>query len=57
MADLRAVALAAAAGAVLTDGALDDAGTAVLLACGAVGLLAVPAAHVARSRRERERRR
>jgi len=43
--------------AVLTDGALDGAGTAVLLACGAVGLLAVPAAHVARSRRARERRR
>ena len=42
--------------AILTDGALDGAGTAVLLACAAVGLLGVPAAHVARSRRERERR-
>ena len=41
--------------AVLTDGALDDAGTPVLLLLGAVGLLAVPAAHVARSRRARSR--
>jgi predicted ferric reductase len=39
--------------AVLTDGALDDAGTAVLLLLGAVGLLGVPAAHVTRSRRAR----
>ena len=39
--------------AVLTDGALDDAGTAVLLVLGAIGLLGVPAAHVARSRRAR----
>jgi len=39
--------------AVLTDGALDDAGTTVLLVLGAVGLLGVPAAHVARARRER----
>jgi len=37
--------------AVLTDGALDDAGTVVLLGLGAVGLLGVPAAHVARTRR------
>jgi len=37
--------------AVLTDGALDDAGTIVLLGLGALGLLAVPAAHVARTRR------
>ncbi|MDP1849303.1 MAG: hypothetical protein Q8K79_16045 [Solirubrobacteraceae bacterium] len=41
--------------AVLTDGALDDAGTAVLLLLGAVGLLGVPAAHVTRSRRARQR--
>ena len=41
--------------AVLTDGALDDAGTPVLLLLGAVGLLAGPAAHVARSRRARRR--
>ena len=39
--------------AVLTDGALDDAGTGVLLLLGMVGLLGVPAAHVARSRRAR----
>lgn len=39
--------------AVLTDGALDDAGTTVLLVLGAVGLLGVPAAHVARTRRAR----
>ncbi len=37
--------------AVLTDGALDDAGTTVLLALGAIGLVGVPAAHVARMRR------
>jgi len=42
--------------AVLTDGALDDGGTVVLLACGAIGLLGVPAAHLARTRRGRERR-
>ncbi len=41
--------------AVLTDGALDGAGTAVLLALGAVGLLGVPAAHVVRSRAARPR--
>ena len=39
--------------AVLTDGALDGAGTMVLLVLGAVGLLAVPAAHVVRTRRAR----
>lgn len=39
--------------AVLTDGALDDAGTAVLLVLGAIGLLGVPAAHAARTRRAR----
>ena len=39
--------------AVLTDGALDGAGTAVLLVLGVVGLLGVPAAHVARTRRAR----
>ncbi len=42
--------------ALLTDGALDGAGTTVLLACGAIGLLGVPAAHVVRTRRARERR-
>ena len=41
--------------AVLTDGALDDAGTTVLLLLGAVGLLGVPAAHATRSRRARRR--
>lgn len=39
--------------AVLTDGALDGAGTTVLLVLGAIGLLGVPAAHVARTRRAR----
>ena len=39
--------------AVLTDGALDDAGTAVLLVLAAIGLLGVPAAHVTRTRRAR----
>ena len=39
--------------AVLTDGALDGAGTAVLLVLGGVGLLGVPAAHVTRARRAR----
>lgn len=37
--------------AVLTDGALDDAGTAILLALGVLGLLGVGAAHVARTRK------
>ena len=37
--------------ALLTDGALDGIGTAVLLGFGAFGLLGVPAAHVARTRR------
>jgi predicted ferric reductase len=37
--------------AVLTDGALDDAGTTVLLVLGAIGLLGIPAAHVVRARR------
>jgi predicted ferric reductase len=41
--------------AVLTDGALDDAGTAVLLLLGAAGLLGVPAAHAVRTRRARRR--
>lgn len=41
--------------AVLTDGALDDAGTSVLLILGAVGLLGIPAAHVVRVRRADER--
>jgi len=49
---LAVVAIALGIGhAVLTDGALDDAGTVVLLGLGAVGLLGVPAAHVARTRR------
>lgn len=39
--------------AILTDGALDDAGTTVLVVLGAVGLLGVPAAHVVRTRRRR----
>lgn len=41
--------------AVLTDGALDDAGTTVLVLLGALGLLGVPAAHVARTRNARGR--
>jgi len=41
--------------AVLTDGALDGAGTVALLAFGAVGLAAVGAAHAARTRRARRR--
>ncbi len=41
--------------AVLTDGALDDAGTTVLIVLGALGLLGVPAAHSARTRRARRR--
>ena len=36
--------------AVLTDGALDGAGTTVLLLLGALGLFGVPAAHAARMR-------
>ncbi|HEV2777625.1 MAG TPA: hypothetical protein VGV90_18690 [Solirubrobacteraceae bacterium] len=39
--------------AVLTDGALDDAGTAVLLALAAIGLVGVGAAHATRTRRAR----
>ncbi|MBW3607696.1 MAG: hypothetical protein KY463_04975 [Actinobacteria bacterium] len=39
--------------AVLTDGALDGAGTTVLLVLGAIGLIGVPAAHVVRARRAR----
>ncbi len=41
--------------AVLTDGALDDAGTTVLIVLGALGLLGIPAAHSARTRRARRR--
>jgi len=41
--------------AVLTDGALDDSGTPILLVLGAVGLLSIPAAHAARTRRARRR--
>jgi predicted ferric reductase len=49
---LAAVAIALGIGhAVLTDGALDGAGTVVLLALGAAGVLGIPAAHVARTRR------
>ena len=51
---LAAVAIALGVGhAVLTDGALDGAGTALLLALGAAGLLGIPAAHLARTRRLR----
>jgi predicted ferric reductase len=51
---LATVAIALGVGhAVLTDGALDGAGTALLLALGAAGLLGVPAAHLARTRRRR----
>jgi predicted ferric reductase len=51
---LAAVAIALGVGhAVLTDGALDGAGTALLLALGAAGLLGIPAAHLARTRRRR----
>lgn len=39
--------------AALTDGALDGAGTPVLIVFGALGLLAVPTAYVARVRRAR----
>ncbi len=49
---LAAVVIALGVGhAVLTDGALDDAGTVVLIGLGALGLLGIPAAHVARTRR------
>ncbi|MDP2709622.1 MAG: hypothetical protein Q8O56_00265 [Solirubrobacteraceae bacterium] len=41
--------------AVLTDGALDGAGTVVLIGLGVLGLLGVPAAHAARTRRARDR--
>jgi len=41
--------------AFLTDGALDDAGTVVLVVLGVIGLLGVPAAYVARTRRARRR--
>lgn len=41
--------------AVLTDGALDGAGTPTLLGLGALGLLGVPAAHIVRTRRARRR--
>jgi predicted ferric reductase len=51
---LAAVVIALGFGhALLTDGALDDAGTAVLLGLGAVGLLGIPAAHVTRAQRAR----
>lgn len=43
--------------AMLTDGALDGAGTALLVALGALGLLSIPAAHAARTRRARRRAR
>ena len=50
---LAVVVLALGIGhAVLTDGALDKAGTAVLLGLGALGLMAVPAAHLRRTRRK-----
>jgi len=39
--------------ALLTDGALDDSGTVVIWVLGALALLAIPAAHAARSRRRR----
>jgi len=39
--------------AILTDGALDGAGTLVLLAFGALGLAAIPAAFLRRTRRAR----
>ena len=53
---LAVVVLALGVGhAVLTDGALDGAGTVVLVLLGAAGLLGVPAAHVARTRRARGR--
>ena len=53
---LAVVVLALGIGhAVLTDGALDGAGTTVLLLLGALGLIGVPAAHVARTRAARRR--
>ena len=49
---LAAVAITLGIGhAVLTDGALDGAGTALLLGLGAAGLIGIPAAHLARTRR------
>ena len=54
---LAAVAIALGIGhAVLTDGALDGAGTGLMLGLGATGLLAIPVAHLARTRRARGRR-
>ena len=54
---LAAVAIALGVGhAVLTDGALDGAGTGLMLGLGAAGLIGVPAAHLARTRRARGRR-
>ena len=51
---LAAVAISLGVGhAVLTDGALDGAGTVLLLALGAAGLVGIPAAHLARTRRRR----
>ncbi len=51
---LAAVAVVLGIGhAVLTDGALDGAGSVLLLALGAAGLLGIPAAHLARTRRRR----
>jgi predicted ferric reductase len=40
--------------AVLTDGALDGTGTPVLVVLGAIGLVGVPTAHAARTRRRRD---
>jgi predicted ferric reductase len=51
---LAAVAITLGVGhAVLTDGALDGAGTGLLLGLGAAGLIGIPAAHLARTRRRR----
>ena len=41
--------------ALLTDGALDGAGTVVIWVLGALALLAIPAAHAARTRRRSAR--
>jgi hypothetical protein len=41
--------------AVLTDGALDGAGTGLMLGLGAMALLGIPAAHFARTRRAQAR--
>ncbi len=41
--------------ALLTDGAMDGIGTVTLIALGTIGLLGVPAAHLARSRAARPR--